>query len=154
VAFLAPSPIETKLLDSVKKRVRLWNEVGPFYTDEKQGAPKSSESRGTEAVLNALILASYDSHDTSLSHDTRAAFNSMWAVQLKSGDASVAFNWLNFHLAPWAADDSQFYGAALAAIAVGTAPTEYRSTTDIQSDLGLLRHYLAAGYQKHLPSTA
>src|SRR3974390_3098055 len=50
----SPSAAEQKVLANVTKRVRMWNEVAPFYTDEKNGAPKSLESRGTEAVLNAL----------------------------------------------------------------------------------------------------
>src|SRR5436305_11838574 len=49
-----PSP-ESTLLANVVKRVRMWNEVEPFYPDQTVGLPKSSESRGTEAVLNALI---------------------------------------------------------------------------------------------------
>src|SRR6266567_3269663 len=55
-----PSPNERKLLDNVTKRVRLWKEVEPFYPDATRGAPKTAESRGTESILNALILASYD----------------------------------------------------------------------------------------------
>src|SRR5437879_3545920 len=45
----APSVNEQRLLDNVTKRVRLWKEVEPFYKDEKYGANKAIESRGTEA---------------------------------------------------------------------------------------------------------
>src|SRR5689334_25001424 len=38
------------------KRVRTWHDVDPFYTDQASGLPKTSESRGTESILNALIL--------------------------------------------------------------------------------------------------
>src|SRR5215471_4221873 len=60
LAEQAPSPNERRLLDSVTKRVRLWKAVEPFYKDADRGPYKSVESRGTESVLNALILSSRD----------------------------------------------------------------------------------------------
>src|SRR2546426_2410404 len=86
LAEQAPTPIERRLLDNVTKRVRMWKEVEPFYPDKTRGVPKTAESRGTEAVLNALILAGYDVATGNLSADTRLAFKSMWAEQLKTGD--------------------------------------------------------------------
>jgi len=138
----APSVNERSLLASITKRVRLWKEVEPFYSDEKRGAYKTSESRGTEAVLNALVLASYDARGGKLSGDARTAFGNMWALQQTTGDAKGAWSWLRFHNEPWEADDSQFYGAALAAVAVGTAPENYRGAPEIQNNLALLREYL------------
>jgi len=52
----APPPVERKLLDNVTKRVRMWDAVKPFYTDQNRGPHKTAQSRGTESVLNALIL--------------------------------------------------------------------------------------------------
>jgi len=141
-----PSANERRLLDNVTKRVRLWKEVAPFYTDADRGAYKSVESRGTESVLNALILASNDASNSPrnghLSEDTRAAFENMWAEQQTSGDIRGAWLWLRFKNEPWEADDSGYYGAALAAIAVGTAPESYRSNPEIQNSLKMLREYL------------
>src|SRR5215471_14845411 len=62
---------ERLLLANVVKRVRLWKEVEPFYPDQTSGLPKSSESRSTEAVLNALVLATQDATTGVLSDDTR-----------------------------------------------------------------------------------
>jgi squalene-hopene/tetraprenyl-beta-curcumene cyclase len=138
-----PSVNERKLLENVKKRVRLWKDVGPFYSDQGY---KAAESRGTEAVLNALILATYDAQTGRLSDDTRAAFGNMWALQLTTGNKEGAWSWLQFDLEPWEANDSQYYGAALAAAAVGTAPENYRSTPAIQNNLALLREYLDRSY--------
>jgi squalene-hopene/tetraprenyl-beta-curcumene cyclase len=137
-----PSVTERALLDNVTKRVRMWSEVLPFYSDEKNGAPKSAESRGTEAVLNALILASYDVRAGKFSEDTRKAFDNMWTLQLKTGDTKGAFTWLNFHNEPWEADDSQFWGATLGAIAIGFAPQQYRSNPDVKANVELLAGYL------------
>ncbi len=140
-----PSLNERKLLDSVIKRVRLWKEVGPFYGNEGYDH-KADESRGTEAVLNALVLASYDAQNGKLSDDTRAAFDNMWALQLTTGDKKGSWSWLQFGVQPWEAQDSQYYGAALAVVAVGTAPENYRLAPKIQQNLKLLREYLEREY--------
>src|SRR5271165_6284011 len=47
---------ERKVLDNVTKRVRLWSEVAPFYADSPKSPGKTPESRGTESILNALVL--------------------------------------------------------------------------------------------------
>ncbi|PYS14755.1 MAG: hypothetical protein DMG15_06970 [Acidobacteria bacterium] len=135
-----PSANERRLLENVTKRVRLWAEVLPFYSDEKNGAPKTAEARGTEAVLNALILTSYEAGNTKLSDDAGLALDNMWALQLKSGQEKGAWIWLNFHNEPWEADDSQFWGATLAALAIGNTPEDYRSGK--VSELRLLTEYL------------
>jgi squalene-hopene/tetraprenyl-beta-curcumene cyclase len=145
----AVSPIERKLLDNVTKRVRLWKDVAPFYPDETRGAPKTAESRGTESIFNALILANYDARAGSLSPDTRLALDNMWAQQLKTGEDKGAWSWLQFHNAPWEGD-SQYYGATLAAIAVGTAPGNYRATPEIQDGLQLLRQYLVRNRESQI----
>jgi squalene-hopene/tetraprenyl-beta-curcumene cyclase len=145
----AASPTEQKVIGNVTKRVRMWHEVAPFYSDKTTGAGKSSESRGTESVLNALILAAHDEGAGRLSLDTRLAFDNMWAEQLTSGEARGAWSWLQFHNAPWEGD-SQYYGAALAAIAVGIAPAAYASDPAIQDRLAALRDYLVRHGDSHV----
>jgi squalene-hopene/tetraprenyl-beta-curcumene cyclase len=137
----ATSPLERKLLDNVTKRVRMWKQVEPFYPDETRGVPKTAESRGTESILNAVVLVSHDAPDNILSPDARLALDNMWGQQLKTGEAQGAWSWLQFHNSPWEGD-SQYYGATLAAIAVGGAPGSYRSSPAIQDGLQLLRDYL------------
>lgn len=137
LAETRPSTEERALIEDVQKRVRLWNEIGPYYSDSGYDH-KTAESRGTESVLNALILASHDSRQGQLSNDTRAAFKNMWALQQSSG----AWNWLQFDQEPWEANDSGYFGATLAAIATGVAPENYEASTEIQNNLKLLRDYL------------
>jgi squalene-hopene/tetraprenyl-beta-curcumene cyclase len=108
----APTAAELKLVENVAKRVRMWNEVEPYYPDATRGVPKTQESRGTEAILNALVLKRYHSPDLP------KALDNMWSQQLTEGDAKGAFPWLQFHNSPWEGD-SQYYGAALAAIVAG-----------------------------------
>jgi len=136
----APAP-ERSLIENVTKRVRLWNEVEPFYSDKARGVPKTAESRGTESILNAMVLVANDAPTSKLRADARLALANMWALQLKSGEARGAWDWLEFHNSPWEGN-SRYYGATIAAIATGMAPDGYRSTPEIQADLKLLREYL------------
>jgi squalene-hopene/tetraprenyl-beta-curcumene cyclase len=140
-----PSSAERRMLDDVIKRVTLWREVEPFYPDQTRGLPKTSESRGTESVLNALVLATRDAHAGQPSDDAHAAFDNMWVLQFRSGDLSGGWAWLNFHNEPWEANDSPFLGATLAAIAVGREPGGYVSTAENQERLKRLRDYLRKG---------
>ncbi len=140
-----PASPERQLMDDVRRRVRLWNETSAFYPDEYVAPGKTAESRGTEAVLSALMLASQDARTGRLSAETYTAFDHMWAEQLRSGDDAGAWSWLDFDLSPWesSAVDAQYYGSALAAMAVGVAPEDYKSRPQIQDSVSLLRNYLA-----------
>jgi squalene-hopene/tetraprenyl-beta-curcumene cyclase len=142
LAEQGPSANERRLLDSVTKRVRLWKEVEPFYKDADRGPYKSVESRGTESVLNALILSSRDAQSGQLSDDARTAFDNMWAEQQIAGKQKGAWLWLRFKNEPWEADDSDYFGATLAAVAIGLAPGNYRATPEAQASLKPLREYL------------
>ena len=139
-----PDP-ERRLVENVVKRVQLWREVDPFYPDQTRGLPKTSESRGTEAVLNAIILASRDARSGTLTPDARQAFDNLWPLQFRNGELKGAWAWLNFHNEPWEGNGSPYFGAALAAIAVGTAPGDYAVSAEIQDRLALLRAYLQRG---------
>ena len=141
-----PSADERRLLDNVLKRVRQWKEVAPFY-----GGENAARSRGTEAVLNAFILAGYDARDGKLGNDTQTALQEMWALQQTEGEGEGAWQWIQFNNEPWEAHDSQYYGAALAAVAIGSAPGDYRSRPEIQDRMRLLRQYLNRQFVKESP---
>ena len=137
-----PAGAERKMLDDVVKRVVMWRDVDPFYPDQTNGLPKTSESRGTEAVLNALVLATRDAASGKPSDEARTAFDNLWALQFRRGKPAGSWAWLNFHLEPWEADDAAYFGAALAAVAVGTEPGGYASRAEIQDRVGALRTFL------------
>ena len=128
-------------------RVRLWNEVAPFYPDQRSGLPKTSESRGTESVLNALILATRDSHAHAMSAETKQAFDNMWALQMRTGPLDGAWAWLNFHYEPWESDGAPYFGAAMAAAAVAVAPGGYADSTEAKAGLERLRKFIASGFE-------
>jgi len=137
-----PSDGERKVIDDVVTRVRLWREIEPFYPDQTVGLPKTSESRGTESVLNALILSRRDAATGTLSDDARQAFANMWALQFRSGDLKGAWAWLNFKYEPWESTGSTFFGATLAAIAVGGAPSGYAADSAVRDRVEALRAFI------------
>ena len=137
---------ERTMLQSIRKRVSLWDKVEPYYLDAQSGPGKSKQSRSTEAVLNALILATTDGEHKPLEAITRTAFDAAWALQIKSGDHAGAWDWQVFHLAPWESGESQYQGATFMALAVAWAPGHYRREPDIQANMRLLRSYLKSNY--------
>ncbi|HEY9127873.1 MAG TPA: hypothetical protein VIM62_12135 [Acidobacteriaceae bacterium] len=147
---------ERAMLDSIEKRVELGKEAETFYSDAEHGPGKTQEARNAEAVNNALILASYDAERArqdaaqgivyrtipQLHKDSRAAFAAMWALQEQTGEKAGAWIWQNFRFSPWEAPESEYWGAAMAAIAVGTAPDHYADDPAIRGNLASLRGYL------------
>ena len=132
-----PSTVEGRLFESIERRVTAWQEVEPFYSDTEHRVGKSRESRGTEAILNALILMNRDAQAGVFAATTRQALNYLWELQLHVGEDSGAWPWLNFGLEPWETDAAQYLGAALAGVAIGTAPDDYVS--EPRSQLGRAR---------------
>ncbi len=147
----AASPPEQKLVENLVKRVRMWKEVEAFYPDQTSGLPKTSESRGAESIMNALVLVWRDAPTGKLSADARLALDNMWALQLKTGDMNGSWAWLQFHNSPWEGD-SQFYGNTLAAIAIGSAPENYKADPKIQAGLKGLREWLRKGMNTQTPA--
>ena len=129
------SAVERQLLDSVTKRVGLWDQVQPYLGDKKEGP-------ASESILNALILTQEDENSGRMTETTREALRLMWASQIKTGDKTGSWPWINAGNEPWEAPDSEYWGATLAAVAAGTAPENYLATPNIQGDLSRLKSYL------------
>ena len=104
---------------------------------------RQTESRGTEAVLNALILASEDAawHLSAPSAPTQKALARLWQTQRPDG----RWDWLEFGLEPWETVEASYHGAAFAAFAVGTAPGE-RTDAAAKAGIERLRGYLTSNY--------
>jgi len=142
----AMNPAEAAMMASVEKRVNGWQEMATFYNDAKSGPGKTVQSRATEAVLNAVILASADAADGKLRPVTRMAFDEAWALQEPEGKIAGAWKWQNFHLGPWEGDESEYQGAALLMGAVMNAPQRYAQEPGARPHLSALRQYLRRGY--------
>jgi len=134
-----PTPQEVKLLSEITQRVETYGSQDPLY------GPRAGESRGTEAVLNALILALEDARQRreQPSETARKAFRQLWREQRSDG----AWDWLDLVNEPDESGDAQYYGAALAAIAVGT-PTDFvdRNEENTANHIDQLRTYLKGEY--------
>ncbi len=126
----------------------MWKDVQPFYSDAVYGAGKEVESRNAEAVLNAIILASYDTRRGHLRDVTRLAFDNMWALQSKTGETAGAWVWQNFEYTPWESKESEYYWAAMLAEVIASAPDNYRTDRNIVGNLAALRVYLLGHYDK------
>jgi squalene-hopene/tetraprenyl-beta-curcumene cyclase len=143
-----PSEPETQLLAQIRRRVADWRKLDtkgfPLYYDANDTL--KTQSWGTEAVFNAVILAFDDQYQgrSSPSEATAKAFVNLWETQLQVGDNKGTWEWLDFNEAPWGNVESRYFGAALAAIAVGTAPGYL--TSPVANENGrkveLLRRYL------------
>jgi squalene-hopene/tetraprenyl-beta-curcumene cyclase len=143
-----PAAGESAIVANVAKRVAMWNEIAPYYPDQTRGLPKTSESRGTESVLNALVLSLRDAEAGRLGDDTRQAFAHMWALQMKTGPLDGAWPWLNFHYEPWESENAPYFGAALAAAAVAAAPARYADAPEIADNLARLRTFFQREFDR------
>lgn len=141
-SMAAPEKI---MMDSVEKRVSHWSEMVPFYS-EASGPGKTVESHATEAVLNAVILASYDARQGHLRPITRTAFDAAWELQLQTGDNAGGWQWQDFHLGPWESSRSAYQGAALLMFEAANAPDSYAKEPAVRPHLDRLRDYLRRSY--------
>src|SRR5262249_46268236 len=66
----------------------------------------------------------------------------LWSLQIEEGKAKGAWAWFDLNLDPWETPESAFHGAALAAIAVGSAPAEYREKRATAKHVAALTDYL------------
>lgn len=137
---------EQKLMDDVVTRVRNWKTDRPYYADSKENPHQSQDARGTESVLNALILVNRDFPTGRLSQDAQLALENMWSEQIEDGDQKGAWPWQQFGLEPWESRDSVYYGATLAAAAAGMTPKDYRASAAVRNHIALLRDYLNSHY--------
>ncbi|MHB1421981.1 MAG: hypothetical protein ACYC3I_02055 [Gemmataceae bacterium] len=143
-----PTEPESKLLARIKRRVANWKQLDTkefgLYYDSNDDLKK--QSWGTEAVFNAVILAFDDRYQgrSSPSAATNQAFSNLWQTQVKAGDHKGSWEWLDFHEAPWGNSEARYFGAALAALAVGTAPNYHtrRANEDTHASVRLLGAYL------------
>ena len=150
----SPTRLETKILEQTKGRVANWDQLEEveyqllYDFDE----PKKKQSRGTEAVLNALLLAPDDRFGgrQQPSEATQKAFSILWATQIADGQHRGSWEWLNFGLEPWESSDSRYLGATVAAIAIGAVPGHDIGGTaaDTRLRIDSLRTYLRTNYAK------
>jgi squalene-hopene/tetraprenyl-beta-curcumene cyclase len=72
----------------------------------------------------------------------RQAFDQLWALQKTDGALKGAWQWFAADLDPWETSLEIPYGAALGALAIGSAPASIRDTPDAQARIRSLVTYL------------
>ncbi len=134
-----PTEYETAILSGLQERTvkdeRMFG--GASFAKE----PRASQAAGVQSVLTALLLARSD-RSPKMNAATGQAFERMWAAQIHDGPAKGAWPWFAFDDDPWETQDSAYYGAALAALAVGAAPDSYRETPAVQKHVEDIVAYL------------
>ena len=136
-----PTVWETGLLNGLRERagIRRAADISPSFTRE----PRASQALGVESVFAALFLVRDDSTEGALSQASRQALDRLWALEIGDGEERGAWHWFSLDLDPYEMPHAMFYGAALAALAAGSAPAEYRQEPGVQTHLAALRGYLA-----------
>jgi hypothetical protein len=143
-----PTKFETRVLEQTRFRVANWDKLDTetFQLMYDFDDAKKKQSHGTEAILNALLLAREDRFQGSRKpgDDTTKALAIMWATQVTDGKDKGSWDWINFGMDPWEGETSRYMGACLAAIAVGSAPGYdlAGANGDLKERLGSLRDYL------------
>ena len=114
-----------------------WKEVRSFFEDRAAHWDTNKPRWDAEVVATAACLAISDANTTGkLNPITRMALDRIWTVQKKDG----GFDWLKCGWPPFEHDD--YIGALYAAVGVGTAPDNYKSSPSAKDGIERLRGYL------------
>jgi len=125
--------VASALVAQTSDRAANWDSIAVWYNDD-YGAGKTAESRGTEAVLNAVAILKNDAlAGSGPSVAGRQALDVLWAEQAADG----GWSWLNFGLIPWETREARASGMAWAAIAAASLGEEYLTTTAEPDATGL-----------------
>ncbi len=135
-----PTSFETDLLSGIRYRVGKQDQsiLSPGFTKD----PLLSQAIGVEAVYAALFLVRDDAGKGSITRQTLQAFDRLWSLQIANGEGQGAWPWFSLNLDPFEMPESRFYGATLAALAVGTAPESYRNQPQVRTHVEALLGYL------------
>lgn len=114
-----------------------WKEVRAFVEGQVGEWSAGRKPAGDAYVVAAALgLAFDDARHGTLRPATRAALDRMWAGQKPTGE----WNWLKCDWPPMEHDD--YYGAVLAAVAVGVAPGGYAKSDAARPGVERLTAYL------------
>jgi len=119
------TPYETGLADALRARLDGGTPDRQIFKKE----PQASQEAGVEAVFAALFLK------------TEKALDRLWSRQVREGEAKGAWQWFEFKVDPYEMPESTFFGASLAARAVGATSSEYRAREDIKPKIAELAAY-------------
>ncbi len=137
-----PTSWEQGLIGGVRARVDI---TDPAQFSKNPGFinnPRAARFVSAESIFAALLLTL----DNPASPEVPRAFDRMWSMQLKDGADQGAWQWLVTFGDPSSNPEATYFGASLAAMAVASAPAEYRKRADVQGHVASL----AAYFESHL----
>lgn len=126
------------------------DEIRKFFEDRVANWDKSKPRFDAEVVATAAYLAMNDSQTTGKLHPlTRQALERMWTVQLENGRWDWFYKGWGRHEGHFGGGpygwppmlQGHYYGAALAAIGVASAPDHYAQSDQAKAGLEKLRLY-------------
>ncbi len=135
-AYLMTRPAVKEVESPEVEQVRSFfqGRVAGWDKDDKDAKPKYP----AEVVSTAAALAMSDAEISGkLQPITREALDRMWTIQKADG----AWDWVKCNWAPFELDD--YYGAIVAAVAVGYAPENYKDAESAKVGIAKLKSYLA-----------
>ena len=114
-----------------------WKEVREFLEKDVASWSKNGKPRGEAYVVaTAFAMAFNDAQNGGKLHDlTRDALDRMWKGQKATGE----WAWLKCDWPPMEHDD--YYGATVAALAVGVAPGDYAKSDAAKDGIAKLKAY-------------
>lgn len=107
----------------------LYSSLRGRLASEENAAAKGAGA-SVESILAAVLLAK--------EKESPAALERMFRFQIREGEDQGAFPWFSLKLDPWEWDNSRYFGAALAAVAVSQAPAAYRDRSEVKALLAYL----------------
>ena len=102
--------------------------------DARAGAEPVDGLQRTNTIFETLFVTDESKQ--------REAFRQLWALQKTDGPLKGAWQWFAADLDPWETPLQVPYGAALGALAIGSAPASMRDTPEAQARIRSLVEYL------------
>jgi hypothetical protein len=133
-----PTEWERGYLNTMRERASKSTaaELYPKAKDPSAGA-------SVESIFSALFLALDDAPAKTMSPATRQAFDRLWSLQIRDGKAKGRWAFYELDSEPWEmSGESPYFGAVLAALAVGATPPEYRNQAAVRDRIAELADYL------------
>lgn len=106
------------------------------------GKEPPGQLRMVETIFESLFLRE---GGQAISEARGRALDQLWSLQYQDGKQKGGWAWYNANLEPWEGPSSFYFGSAVAALAVGFTPEDYRSRPEIGPRIGALKEYLLAG---------
>ena len=140
MTYLLARPALRRVLN--EKQPTKWETSIQGKMAEDAGNEADGELQTAEAIFEALFLRD---NAQAMGGPKAQAFQQMWSLQNRNGESKGGWSWYNANLEPWESSSAGYFGAAMAALAVGSTPREYQNKPEIRDRIQALKQYLLNG---------